>query len=101
VAADGNEGLELARRDRPRVIVTDLNMPGLDGFAMVTALRQDPRTSGVAILMLTSESSVETETRGLEAGADDYLVKPVEPRRLAARVKALIGRTQPGMSAAS
>jgi type IV pilus assembly protein PilB len=60
---------------------------------MVKALRQDPRTSDVRVLMLTSESSVESEANVLDAGADDYVVKPVEPRRLAARVKALLGRS--------
>jgi len=101
VAADGIEGLELARRERPHVIVSDVNMPGLDGISMVKALREDPLTRGVAILMLTSESSVETETRGLETGADDYILKPVEPRRLAARVRTLMTRFQARMTAAS
>ena len=64
----------------------------MTGMEMVRALRADPRTSGVKILMLTSEASVESETEGLQAGADDYILKPVEPRRLAARVKALLGR---------
>jgi DNA-binding response OmpR family regulator len=55
--------------------------------------------SDVRILMLTSESSIESETEGLEAGADDYILKPVEPRRLAARVKALLGRSRPTRAA--
>jgi DNA-binding response OmpR family regulator len=62
---------------------------------MVKALRDDSRTSQVRILMLTSESSVESESEGLAAGADDYILKPVEPRRLAARVKALLARSRP------
>ena len=62
---------------------------------MVKALRVDPRMSDVRILMLTSESSVECETEMLVAGADDYILKPVEPRRLAARVKALLARPRP------
>ena len=65
---------------------------------MVKALRQDARMRGVRVLMLTSEDSVESETDGLAAGADDYILKPVEPRRLAARVKALLVR--PGSTAA-
>ena len=69
-------------------------MPGMGGVAMVKALRADPRTADVRILMLTSESSVESETEGLAAGADDYILKPVEPRRLAARVKALRARSR-------
>ena len=95
VAEDGLIGLEMALRERPDVIVTDVNMPGMGGMAMVKALRADARTSRIRIMMLTSESSVESETEGLAAGADDYLLKPVEPRRLAARVKALRARSRP------
>jgi PleD family two-component response regulator len=95
VAGDGQTGLEMALRDRPDVIVSDVNMPGMGGVAMVKALRSDARTANVRILMLTSESSVEAETEGLAAGADDYILKPVEPRRLAARVKALRARSRP------
>ena len=84
----------MALRERPDVIVSDVNMPGMGGVAMVKAIRADPRTAGVRILMLTSEASVECETEGLAAGADDYILKPVEPRRLAARVKALRARSQ-------
>jgi DNA-binding response OmpR family regulator len=93
-AQDGNIGLEVARREQPNVIVTDFNMPGMDGVTMVKALRADPSTREIAILMLTSEDSVESETRALAGGADDYIVKPVEPRRLAARVKALLARSK-------
>lgn len=93
LAEDGLTGLESARRERPNVIVTDVNMPGMDGISMVKALRADPLTRDVAILMLTSEDSLDSETRALSAGADDYILKPVEPRRLAARVKALLARS--------
>ena len=94
VARDGAVGLDMAIREVPDVIVSDVNMPGMGGVAMVRALRQDPRTAGIGVLMLTAEGSVESETEGLAAGADDYVVKPVEPRRLAARVKALLARTR-------
>src|SRR6185295_371006 len=95
VAENGVVGLEMALRERPDVIVSDVNMPGMGGVAMVNAPRGDARTSPVRIMMLTSESSVEAETEGLAAGADDYILKPVEPRRLAARVKALRARSRP------
>jgi type IV pilus assembly protein PilB len=94
LAEDGLLGLKAAKRERPNVIVTDVNMPGMDGIAMVKALRADPLTRDVAILMLTSEDSLDSETRALSAGADDYILKPVEPRRLAARVKALLARSK-------
>jgi type IV pilus assembly protein PilB len=94
LAADGRAGLEAAQREKPNVIVTDVNMPEMDGFEMLKALRANPSTRDVAILMLTSEDSLESETRALSAGADDYILKPVEPRRLAARVKALLARSK-------
>jgi CheY-like chemotaxis protein len=94
VAENGLLGLEIALRERPDVIVSDVMMPGMGGVEMVKALRADPRTAAVRILMLTSEASVESETEGLAAGADDYILKPVEPRRLAARVKALRARSR-------
>ena len=94
LAADGLIGLELALNERPHVIVADVNMPGMDGFAMLKALRADPRTRDVAIAMLTSEESVESEAQAFAAGADDYILKPVEPRRLAARVKSLVARSR-------
>ena len=93
VAENGLLGLELALRELPDLIVSDVNMPGMGGVAMVKAIRADPRMAKVKILMLTSESSVESETEGLAAGADDYILKPVEPRRLAARVKLLRARS--------
>jgi type IV pilus assembly protein PilB len=94
IAKDGDSGLEAAKRDQPRVIVTDCNMPGMDGVTMVKALRADSATRGIAVLMLTSEAGIEKETEALEAGVDDYILKPVEPRRLAARVKSVLARSQ-------
>ena len=95
VASDGLAGRDIAIRECPDVIVSDVKMPGMDGMEMVKALRLNPRTANVRVLMLTSEGSVESETEGLAAGADDYVLKPVEPRRLAARVKALLSRSRP------
>jgi len=94
LAKNGLIGLETAKRNPPQVIVTDLNMPGMDGMEMVKALRADESTRGIPILMLTSEESVDSETLALSLGADDYVHKPVEPRRLAARVKALLARSK-------
>jgi DNA-binding response OmpR family regulator len=98
-AADGSAGLEMALREHPHVIVSDVMMPGMTGIEMVKELRRDATMAGVRILMLTSESSVESETDGLAAGADDYILKPVEPRRLGARVRALLARSRPSRAA--
>jgi type IV pilus assembly protein PilB len=94
VASDGESGLKTARSSQPHVIVTDYNMPGMDGIAMVKAIRTDAATCEIAVLMLTSEDSIEKETLALDAGVDDYILKPVEPRRLAARVKSVLARSQ-------
>ncbi|MBI1951775.1 MAG: Flp pilus assembly complex ATPase component TadA [Acidobacteria bacterium] len=94
VAEDGIAGLEVARSAIPDVVVSDLYMPGMDGIALTKALREDSRTRDAAIVILTSETSIESESKGLEIGADDYLAKPVEPKRLAARIKALLGRAR-------
>jgi type IV pilus assembly protein PilB len=94
LAQDGTIGLEIAKSEQPNVIVTDYNMPGMDGLEMVKALRADPSTRGVAVLMLTSEEGVDKETSALEAGVDDYILKPVEPRRLAARVKSVLAHSK-------
>jgi DNA-binding response OmpR family regulator len=93
LAANGRIGLELALTERPDVIVSDVNMPDMGGVEMVRTIRANPDMADVRILMLTSESGVDCEAEGLEAGADDYILKPVEPRRLAARVKALLARS--------
>ncbi len=90
VATDGVVGLETARRERPCVIVADVNMPGMSGLDMVKALRADPDTRDIAILMLTSDESPETAKQAIAAGADEYILKPVDPQRLAARVRAVV-----------
>ncbi|HEV8335784.1 MAG TPA: ATPase, T2SS/T4P/T4SS family [Candidatus Polarisedimenticolia bacterium] len=94
VAANGVEGLRIARDSAPHVVVSDLNMPEMDGIALVQELRADARTRGAGIILLTSDDSVETEARGLATGADDYLAKPVEPKRLAARIKTILARNR-------
>jgi type II secretory ATPase GspE/PulE/Tfp pilus assembly ATPase PilB-like protein/ActR/RegA family two-component response regulator len=92
VAADGEAGIEVARREHPDAIVSDVEMPRMDGRALVRALREDASTKGLPVMLLTSLTDVDAETEGLNAGADDYVSKPVEPRRLAARVRALLAR---------
>ena len=93
-AENGLIGQQAAKRELPQIIVTDCNMPVMDGVTMIKALRADARTQDISILMLTSGNSIEDETRGLTAGADDYLIKPVEPRRLVARIKTALARSK-------
>lgn len=92
VAASGAEGLERARARPPDVVVLDVLMPGLDGFAVCRQLRQ---ASDVPILMLTARDEVADRVRGLEYGADDYLVKPFALEELIARLRALLRRRAP------
>ena len=94
LANNGRVGLETVIAQHPDFIVSDLHMPDMDGMEMVRTIRADPSLADVRILMLTSETSVDFEAEVLAAGADDYILKPVEPRRLAARVKALLARSR-------
>lgn len=90
---DGISGLHLATRNTYDVIVLDLVLPGLDGVSLCKCLREEVGKS-TPILMLTARDALEDKITGLEAGADDYLVKPFELRELEARIKALARRTQ-------
>ena len=85
---DGISGLRLATRNSYDVIILDLVLPGLDGVSLCRRLRQEVGKL-TPILMLTARDSIEDKITGLEAGADDYVVKPFEMRELAARIKAL------------
>ena len=86
--ADGRDALEAARTQNPDLIVSDVMMPRLDGLALVAALRADPRTAGTPVLLLSARAGQEASIEGLEAGADDYLVKPFSSAELLARVRA-------------
>jgi DNA-binding response OmpR family regulator len=90
-AADGLKALEVARRERPDVIVLDVMLPGIDGFEVCRILR---REMSMPILMLTARADEVDKVVGLEVGADDYLTKPFSMRELLARVKALLRRAR-------
>jgi signal transduction histidine kinase/FixJ family two-component response regulator len=85
---DGEEALEAVQRSLPDLILADVAMPHLDGFGLLKALRADPRTSGLPVVMLTARAGEESRVEGMMAGADDYLVKPFSARELLARVGA-------------
>lgn len=90
VAVNGSEGLERARALRPDVVVSDVNMPGLDGFALVEALRADPALATTAVLMLTALDDRASMRRGMTAGADDYLAKPFTRTELLEALEGLL-----------
>lgn len=89
-AADGESGLTRALEEKPDLILLDVMMPRLDGFALCAELRR--LANPVPILMLTAKGQVEDRVTGLDAGADDYLVKPFSTDELLARVRALLRR---------
>jgi signal transduction histidine kinase/DNA-binding response OmpR family regulator/anti-sigma regulatory factor (Ser/Thr protein kinase) len=87
-AADGAAALEKAVRTVPDLVLTDVMMPRLDGFGLLAALREHPATLHLPVVMLSARAGEEATVHGLEAGADDYLVKPFSSRELLARVRA-------------
>jgi DNA-binding response OmpR family regulator len=91
-AADGESGLRRALDEKPDLILLDVMMPKLDGFALCAELRRLALT--VPVLMLTAKGQIEDRVAGLDAGADDYLVKPFSTEELLARVRALLRRFQ-------
>ncbi len=91
-APDGPSGLQRALEERPDLILLDVMLPKLDGFALCAELRRLGRTT--PILMLTAKGQIEDRVTGLDAGADDYLVKPFSTQELLARVRALLRRAR-------
>jgi DNA-binding response OmpR family regulator len=91
-AADGESGLRRAIEEKPDLVLLDIMMPGLDGFEVCAELRRLGHSA--SILMLTAKGLVEDRVTGLDAGADDYLVKPFSTKELLARVRALLRRSQ-------
>ncbi|MCU0251715.1 MAG: ATP-binding protein [Vicinamibacterales bacterium] len=89
-AARGDEGLAKVRDELPDAIVCDVMMPGMDGYAFCRAVRSDPDTDFLPVVLLTAKSGPEGRLEGLEGGADDYVTKPFEPAELLARVRNLL-----------
>jgi DNA-binding response OmpR family regulator len=96
-AATGEDGLAAARRERPRLVVLDVGLPGIDGLEVCRRLRADPALGasgpGIPVIFLTARDGEIDRILGLEMGADDYLTKPFSPRELVARVKAILRRS--------
>ncbi|WP_375760299.1 ATP-binding protein [Corallococcus exercitus] len=90
LATDGQAALEAARAHAPDLVLTDVMMPRLGGFGLLRALRELPSTRAVPVVMLSARAGEEAAVEGLEAGADDYLVKPFSARELVARVRSML-----------
>jgi two-component system phosphate regulon response regulator PhoB len=93
-ALDGPSGLEQARKELPSLIILDLMLPGMDGKDICRALKSNPLTQSLPILMLTAKGEEADRVIGFELGADDYVTKPFSPRELVLRVKAILRRKE-------
>jgi len=94
VAGDGEEALEKAGDLRPDLVLLDVMMPRIDGFEVAQRLRKNPQTANTSIIMLTAKALSADKVTGLQAGADDYIIKPFDPIELLARVKGTLRRAK-------
>ncbi|MFJ3217477.1 response regulator transcription factor [Kitasatospora sp. NPDC086801] len=99
-AADGAQGLDLAERTRPDLLVLDLMLPGLDGLEVLRRLRASAEGAALPVVLLTAKGDEADRILGLELGADDYVTKPFSPRELVLRVQSVLRRARAGSGAA-
>lgn len=93
-AGDGGEALDQLDRHAPDIMVLDLNLPGIDGYSVLSQIRSRPATSDLPVIVLTARGDEESEVRVFELGADDFLSKPFRARALSARLQAVLGRVR-------
>ncbi len=97
-AADGHATLEMARTDRPDVVLLDVMMPGLDGWQVAEAMIVDPELADIPIMFLTARADLRDHERGLSAGALQYITKPFNPRVLAPAIDECLDQSRAGRS---
>ena len=90
IAADGTQGIDLYRKLRPDLVLLDIMLPGVDGWGVLRAIRQDSQTP---VIMLTAKGETTDKVSGLKQGADDYITKPFEMKEVLARIEAVLRRT--------
>ncbi len=93
-AGDGAQALEQVDMHVPDILVLDLNLPGLDGYGVITQLRSRQTTEHIPIIVLTAKGDEDNEVRVFELGADDFLSKPFRARALSARIQAVLSRAR-------
>jgi DNA-binding response OmpR family regulator len=93
-ASNGAQAIGMARTEQPDMILLDVMMPDVDGFSVARTLRKEPETANIPILMFTARAQVEDKIAGYEAGADDYLTKPIHPAELTAHLRAILSRSK-------
>jgi two-component system cell cycle response regulator DivK len=91
-AANGEDGIRLARERRPAVILMDVAMPGIDGWEATRRLKADMETAHIPVIALTAHAMAEDRQRAVEAGCEGYLAKPIEPRRVVEEVRKMLDR---------
>lgn len=94
-AADGEEALALARKHQPELVLLDVMMPGLTGFEVCRAIKEDPSTAQAAVVILSAKSQDADREQGMACGADDYFTKPFSPIALLRKIDEVYGRLQP------
>lgn len=90
--SNGKEAIKLAKQERPQLIILDVMMPDLDGIETCRVIRETPELKGIIVAFLTARNEDYSQIAGFDAGADDYINKPIKPRVLVSRVKALLRR---------
>jgi two-component system, OmpR family, alkaline phosphatase synthesis response regulator PhoP len=100
-ATNGNDAVKLANEHRPQLIILDVMMPGMDGMETCNIIRQNAHLNDTVVVFLTARSEDYSQIAGFDAGADDYISKPIKPKVFISRVKALLRRTRPAESLAN
>lgn len=100
-ASDGPQALAMVESEIPDLILLDIMMPDMDGYEVARRLRANPRATDVPIIMFTAKAQIDDKVMGFEAGADDYLTKPIQPRELIAHMKAVLSRVQKRQASAT
>ena len=93
IAKDGAQGLEMCKKHNPDLVLMDVMMPEMDGIEACQAIRENPKTKDTLIAFLSARSEDYSQLAGFDSGGDDYITKPIRPKVLISRIKALLKRT--------